>query len=47
MPGPCTRVFAVAFTVSSDGGVYSVNFETTGANGAVLQTVQRQFRRLE
>jgi hypothetical protein len=33
--------------VSSDGGVYSVSFETTGPDGAVLQTVQRQFRRLE
>jgi hypothetical protein len=33
--------------VSSDGRTYSVNFETAGRDGDVLQTVQRQFRRLE
>jgi hypothetical protein len=33
--------------VSSDGRTYSVNFETANRSGEVLQTVQRQFRRLE
>jgi hypothetical protein len=33
--------------ISSDGGTYTVTFETVDGDGHVLQTVQRQFWRLE